>query len=147
MPRDVVLKHNYSWWKWGDNFTTFKNYTRCYIMIFIAYDEFKLDRLSLSLSSSKEAGVGFEWERHPADMSFIIPNIDRIRTPCTIEKMINHGKCKISVFMISPQQYSNDLTKWKALSKNIDFNARKYNYHVLKDNEKICTPPLIPWKP
>jgi hypothetical protein len=152
MSRDLIRKPHYSWWKRriGDNFTTFKNYTRCHIMICIAYDEFKLDRLSASISASKEAGVGFEMGRRHTDMSFLLLKSDRINRPHALERMINHGECHISVFIISPQHYnvhSNDLTQWKELSMNMQFDARKYNYHVLKENEGACTPAITHWRP
>lgn len=151
MSQELLKKTKVPMWPWSTNNVSFKNYTRCKVMVCIAYDEYKLDKLSVSISASKDAGIGLEIGRNMTDMYFIIPNVDNIRDqPVSTEKLINHRQCRISIYMISPQQYtghSGDLTKWTCICHNNEFNARKYNYNILNKYESLCDPPPTSWKP
>jgi hypothetical protein len=129
---------------------TFTNYTRCFAQVVITTDHRYLTQFEAGVGATS-GSIATTMERNKEVQTFIIGNVDG-RSPDGIadRKIIDNKRCRLSIYLISPQHYCthrNDLSEWSLVCSNVSLNASKYDYNILRKHEKLCIPKPTPWIP
>ena len=137
--------------KFHDFPVTFTNYTRCLAKVVVSTSKTRLSRFEAGVGMvAGSATIAANMERNKEVQTFIIGNVDeRSRDGVADNKIIDNKRCRVSIYLISPQHYlshRNNLSEWSLVCSNILLKANKYNYNILSKHEKICVPKPIVWK-
>ena len=148
--QEHTLRTNRSRFKTHDFPVTFTNYTRCFAKVIVAYDRIHLTGVNGGAGATSVT-IGATMDRNEEVQTFIIGNVDeRSRDGVADRKIIDNKRCRISIYLISPQHYCthrNDLSEWSLVCSNVSLNASKYDYNILRKHEKLCIPKPTPWIP
>ena len=153
--QEHTLRTNRSRFRSHDFPVTFTNYTRCFAKVIVAYDRIHLTGVNGGAGATSVT-IGATMDRNEEVQSFIIIPVDeRSRDGVADRKIIDNKRCRISIYLISPQRYytleeahsthRKDLNEWSLVCSNVSLNASKYNYNILSKHEKLCVPRPTLW--